>query len=571
MKFLAGLVVFRDEGLLHDFEKSKRSFMAGMGGHRSCWSRTSSTYWRSSATFAAGRLSCSTCASTPACSTCRSTAWPPPVPLRAAPAVPLFPVELLSPWMAEWASAQAIELQVPVDLPAMLALGAAAGGLARKVSVTSWAGWGGEPVNLFVMCALPPGERKSAAFRKALAPVVRAEKAAQEAAEPGTLAAESDHRVASKRVAHLEDKIAKATKDDAGALRDELRAARQELEKIIVPVRPLFRVDDDTPEMLALELCRQHGRLLAASPEAKTLENIVRDKKANFDVFLKGHAGDDMRAGRISRGRDQRDKPALTCLYSPQPAVLEELAETPGLAQRGFMARWFYSLPVSNVGYRDCSKPTDPVPDETAQRYAALMAGLWQLPTPETDLICDMQLTADAATVLTAFTVEVEALLRPGGLLNGLAGWGNKAAGLAVRVAGILACTDAVGRDEPLPYVIDADAVTRAVRLVKEYAIPHAIAAFDLMGTEPTVVLARVVLNHLRKQKPMPTSFSCRDVFRGLQGRFSTVDELLPVLELLERHELIRPTGEPPRPGPGRKPSPVYLINPKAFGEDGLT
>ncbi len=68
------------------------------------------------------------------------------------------------------------------------------------------------------------------------------------------------------------------------------------------------------------------------------------------------------------------------------------------------------------------------------------------------------------------------------------------------------------------------------------------------MQTEPPVVLARVVLNHLRKQKPTPTSFSCRDVFRRLQGRFSTIDDLLPVLELLERHELIRPTGEPHAP-----------------------
>jgi len=31
MKFLAGLFAFRDEGLLHDFEKSKRTFIGGYG------------------------------------------------------------------------------------------------------------------------------------------------------------------------------------------------------------------------------------------------------------------------------------------------------------------------------------------------------------------------------------------------------------------------------------------------------------------------------------------------------------------------------------------------------------
>ena len=241
-------------------------------------------------------------------------AWPPPTPLRSSPDVPPFPVEVLSPWMAEWVKAQALELQVPVDLPAMLALGAAAGGLARKVCVSPWPGWVGEPVNLFAMCALPPGERKSAAFRKALAPVQIVEKCVQEAAEPTILELESQHRVASKRVAHLEDRLAKATRDEEPCLQVDLQVACERLNQIAVPVRPILRVDDDTPEKLALELCQQQGRLLAASPEAKTLENIVRDKKANYDVFLKGHAGDDMRSGRITRGRDECDKPALTCL-----------------------------------------------------------------------------------------------------------------------------------------------------------------------------------------------------------------------------------------------------------------
>ena len=41
-------------------------------------------------------------------------------------------------------------------------------------------------------------------------------------------------------------------------------------------------MDDDTPEMLALELVKQRGRLLAASPEARTLENI--DTPTSSDV-----------------------------------------------------------------------------------------------------------------------------------------------------------------------------------------------------------------------------------------------------------------------------------------------
>ena len=85
--------------------------------------------------------------------------WPEPVPLHAAPDVPPFPVELLPPWMRDWVSAQSVELQVPADLPALLALGVSAAGIARNVVVSPWPGWSREPTNLSIFCGLTPGEK----------------------------------------------------------------------------------------------------------------------------------------------------------------------------------------------------------------------------------------------------------------------------------------------------------------------------------------------------------------------------------------------------------------------------
>lgn len=59
---------------------------------------------------------------------------------------------------------------MPVDLPAVLILGVAAAGIARKV-VSPWPGWTREPTNLFVLCALPTGERKSQMFAAVFARV----------------------------------------------------------------------------------------------------------------------------------------------------------------------------------------------------------------------------------------------------------------------------------------------------------------------------------------------------------------------------------------------------------------
>ena len=53
-----------------------------------------------------------------------------------------------------------------------------------------------------------------------------------------------------------------------------------------------------------------------------------------------------------------------------------------------------------------------------------------------------------------------------------------------------------------------------------------------------------------------------------LCGRVGRVDDLDPLLELLTKHGYCRGV-ETGRPGPGRKPSEVYEMNPLAIGLNG--
>ncbi|MFO0795921.1 MAG: DUF3987 domain-containing protein [Gemmataceae bacterium] len=498
-----------------------------------------------------------------------SAGWSDPVPLTPAFDPPPFPIEVLPEWGRSFAEAVAEEKQVPVDLPALLTLGAVAGGIARKVVVTPWDGWNDEPTNLFVMCALPPGERKSQTFAAVFAPVCTLERLQREAAEPGVREAEGQLSVAQKRVDHLEGKLVKA--EDASErdrLKSELRTAREELAAVTVLVMPLLRVDDDTPEMLAKELVTQRGRLLAASPEARTIENISRySDSPNMDVFLKGHAGDDLRSGRVGRGRDAIDRPALTCVFTPQPCVLESLGETAELRGRGFLARWLYSLPKSIVGYR---KPQGtPVPRTVKMRYEAALTAAWRLDYADAanDTPHVLHFTPAAVEVLLEFERWKEDELRPGGLLAGGEGWGNKLGGLCVRLCGLFHVADGLPATDTLTAPIGADVVRRVVALCKDYAVPHARAAFAQMGDSPAVAGAKKVLKWLGSRDIPTAGFSKREAFNGCRGTFPTVDELQPALDLLERHYLIRPQQlSPAAPASrGRPASPVYEVNPAAF------
>jgi hypothetical protein len=82
------------------------------------------------------------------------------------------------------------------------------------------------------------------------------------------------------------------------------------------------------------------------------------------------------------------------------------------------------------------------------------------------------------------------------------------------------------------------------------------------MGADPVVEDAKFVLAWVARKGL--DSFSERDAFEGTKGRFKKVDALRPALALLINHGYVRPLGTDARTGPGRRPSPVYQVNPLA-------
>jgi putative DNA primase/helicase len=101
------------------------------------------------------------------------------------------------------------------------------------------------------------------------------------------------------------------------------------------------------------------------------------------------------------------------------------------------------------------------------------------------------------------------------------------------------------------------------LRIARDYLIPHAQAAFGLMGADARVADARFVLRWLERNSD-GRSVSRRDLFNGVRGRFKEVEHLDPVIELLEKRGYLR-REKVERHGPGRKPSPVLRLNPLHF------
>jgi hypothetical protein len=455
----------------------------------------------------------------------------------------------------------------------MLGLSICGAGVAGKLRVKVRDGWC-EPLNLFAVVALPPGERKSAVFAEALAPVQDHEADERERMAPAIAEALSVLRQMEARRKQLEGKIAKAAKGvDLASLREQVKELTREITAHVVPVDPCLWCDDIPPEKLANVLALHGGRMLQASAEG-TLFEIVKGRyseggKANLEVYLKAHAGDALRVQRISRDEDSCERPVLSIAVTVQPDVIHGLAEKAVMKLRGFLARWCYALPASKVGRRTVA-PT-PVPDNVRTGYRECVLALWRLEPAEGAVLA---FSAEADTVLQDLERWLEPQLGRGEALYDLAGWAGKLAGLCARIAGILHLAAGGRADEQ----IGSKTVEDAAKLGREYLLSHALAAFALMGADERTALARRLWRAAVKlvrqrygegcegcEGGVPT-LSRRDLHQAVRGKatLTRAEDIDPILALLVDRYYLRPVDAGGAPGKGHS-SPVYEVSPKAL------
>lgn len=493
--------------------------------------------------------------------------WEEPTPLADQPRPP-FPTALLPESLRTFVEALATATQTPPALAALLCLAVLAAAAAKRVAVRVREGWI-EPLNIFVVGALRPGERKSTVFMETTTPLE-----AWEAAEAARLTLEIAAAATQAKIAEQTlDRVRRAAAaEDDPTQRTELTAKAtalaQEIATTVPPELPRLLVDDCSPERLASLMSQHGGRIAAMSAEGGLFEimagRYAKDGAPNLDVFLKGHAGDAIRVDRVGRAPEFVRAPALTLALTVQPDVVHGLAGKAGFRGRGLLARFWYALPTSLVGRRRIHPP--PVPDEIRAAYAALVehvlglkAGTAADGSPHPRLLA---LSPEAAARHEVFETAIEPQLGEFGELAHVADWGGKLAGATARLAGLLHL--AAHGDDEVPWEIPiADAtMVAAVTIAREFLTPHALAAFAAMGADPALEDAQLVLRWLARTDR--TTVSRRDLLAGLPKRFREGRQLDAALRLLVTAGYLRERKPVDRRGqPGRPPSPLFDCNPR--------
>jgi replicative DNA helicase len=155
-------------------------------------------------------------------------------------------------------------------------------------------------MNIFVVVALAPANRKSAVFKAICHPLECHERLESQRLAPEIARAAATSKIKEARLKKLQAQAASAVKaveqakvtDDAISLAAEISASK-------VLVAPRYIADDCTPERLATLLRDQGGRLAILTPEGDVFDLMAgrysSTSESNLGVYLKGHAGDDLR------------------------------------------------------------------------------------------------------------------------------------------------------------------------------------------------------------------------------------------------------------------------------------
>jgi hypothetical protein len=475
--------------------------------------------------------------------------WPDVIPFLDREATTLTPA-LFPGFLGEMVAAVSRATETPLELAGMLGLAVTAACVAKKVSIEPESGYE-EPLNIYTAVGMESGNRKTAVLNRIAEPLMNWERAETERLLPDRQRAESEYKTQQAYIDALRKKAAR------GSNIIGLRAQIAELELTLpkIPTLPRLWTQDVTPEQLPV-LMADHGERIALLSDEGGIFDLLAGRYnkgiPNLDVFLQAHSGTSVRIDRGSRPPIHLQRPALTVGISPQPHVLQTLADRPGFRGRGLLARFLYALPPSPLGSRNLE--TKPVPAHIERAYGAGILRLLGLNPPADSQPWRLRFSPAAYHTWKDFQRQTEVLMKEGERLHHLKDWASKLPGAAARLAGILNC---VGVNPSESTTVDVAIADQAICLASAL-IDHALLVFDLMQQNPLISDAQRLLKWARKQPDK--RFTIRACFCAHQRLFKTVGAMQPAIQQLEQRGYIRPVARAASTG---RPSEVYALNPK--------
>lgn len=490
--------------------------------------------------------------------------WPDPIPLVDTTTIPPFPIDVLPDWIAEHARSVSDDIQVALDLPCNLAIGALAVATIGNVTVNYPRQRWKQPTNLYMAVALPPSAGKSPAKNAMFAPVEALEEARIRRAAQERYRAEGQRKILEKRQRAAEDRAAKNRGDDALAAEHEALDIAEQIAALNQVPNGKLLVDDVTTEALGVELADAGGSIAVVSAEGGIFDRIAglyNDQVANLDLYLEGWSGGRYSVSRIGRAPILVPRANVCVVTTVQPSVLDAIGARRDFSGRGFTARFLLTMPTSNVGRRDRLRPSDGN-ERAATTYEAHLTDIADQAARNK---IELTVAGDTSDMFARWDQNLEDRLAPDHDLEDLKEFVGKLRASVLRLAALLHLAENTPGNN-----ITVPTMSRALTL-GNYYLAHAQAIVGRWGADGRIMQADQILDWVRRNRH--DEFTARDLYRSLRRVFPDAEATRGPLELLIERGWLRPLFDGPLVfGRGGKSSPRFAVNPTLFhGDTGAT
>ena len=417
-----------------------------------------------------------------------------PICFSGVKELPEFPRDVFPSRIEDLLGSISREKKVPHGIANMMLLGVVSCAIAGKIAVKVCDGWH-EPIALYCFPTMKSGTGKGRVLGVLDRPL---KKAKDDMPESQKLRIKMD-------IGKLELEIKNMTKEynEGGDINpEEIVAKKNKKEQLQRRARKfIWYTQDATIESLGQGILAHQPAVAVIDSEATFLNHIMgmySNVKDAYQLFLTGYMGEN---GRISRMKNEGSpildlgNPIINILATPQPSVIESLKNVKGADERGLLARFFFGF--FNTIKVDHYKRSCAIQDlgsyyKAIERIMALQypeegdvhepfERFWKLHISEESYMNDL---APFQEWVDDMYCEADG---SGG--SAIENWARRAGALAVRISGILHTLEWGYRygfhgqtENPHASVIPDDTVRSAIRIVREFALPHAIYAYNLMG-----------------------------------------------------------------------------------------
>lgn len=483
------------------------------------------------------------------------TEWPDPIPINSNVKLPDFPTEVLPSLGKEIVEAITEVNQVDAGLPGAIYLGILSTCLAKKVGI--FLKTHREPVNLFVCSIVETGERKSSTMSLMTLPLYEFQEKKNTELKAEITSALCEFEISKARLNKLQrDAAISKSETERKYLKKEAQELAKEIEQTPIPKEITLVCDDITSEKVSMLMADNHERISIISSEGGifgTMAGRYEEKSSgNFDVYLKGHAGDALSQHRVGREAKDMLSPALTMCLTVQPEVIKEIGKNRQFRGRGLLARFLYNRCSSQVGFR--KRQTKTLSDGLVDLYRKHVHSFLSIPLEYQTLL----LSSDAQSAWDSFYDDIEKDMRPENPLEHIKDWASKLPGAVARISGLLHFGEH-GKDANNRTI--STKTINAACAIGAYYYQHALATFGLMQADPKIEAAELILDYLLRHKPI--IFKGRDILRH-KNALRTMDAVNHGLKILMERGYIREQEGKPQ-GTGRPEAVIFKVNPKTY------